>query len=290
MVQGTRSLGVGDVLDVSDSGQAKSNDFDSFNVHTSHDHPPLARHRQTLTWRQRFHKTAKRMFQHRYLMQYFDKDTLYKTKASRSVRSDELFLDLVIVGGLAALGHELRENFEEWKDIEKFILLFYALYSSWRSVVFLWNLWDVKGDVVDKLSIYLTFLFLMGVTLGANNAFDDGVRPFVSVCAFLATAVPGIANVYWALREPLLKNNANIVNPAALSFSLNVISVLPYLAAAFVPSEQATRILFWIPLGVQAVLLHSANQAFRVLHRNRPGYTRVALAIEHIVELSLIHI
>ncbi|PXF41093.1 hypothetical protein BWQ96_09197 [Gracilariopsis chorda] len=202
--------------------------------------PPPLRSRDALTRRNLGRKVLAALFERRHLQQYYASEVLYRTAQRRTVAPDELFLDLVLVGGIAALGHELRENFHSWKDVEKFFLLFAAIYSSWRTVILLWNLWGIKKDLFEKLVIYAVFTCLIGIALGAHGAFQDGIRPI------------------------------------AIS--------LPYLAAAFVRSERATRILYWIPLGLQFVAIFFTGSVYRFLHRNRPGSTRLAVAIELMVE------
>lgn len=234
--------------------------------------------------RNHMHRLRRRLFAERHLMQYFHNDTLYRTEGNRKVGPDELFLDLVIVGGVAALGHELRENFSGWLDVEKFFLLFHALYSSWRAVIFLWNLFDLRSDLTDKFGIYLTFFSLTGIALGAHGAFDDGIRPYVAGCAFAATAVPSTSMLWWAVKEPLLKNPANIVNQVILASTVSLVSVIPYFAAAFVSTSRATRILFWVPYFIQTISIFITGSFYRWVHRKRPGHTRLAIAIELFVE------
>ena len=97
-------------------------------VHISHEDehameavpaPPVSR-KDKLAMKERVHRLGRRLFASRHLMQYFHDDVLYRTEGNRSIGPDELFLDLVIVGGIAALGHELRETFNGWDDVEKF--------------------------------------------------------------------------------------------------------------------------------------------------------------------------
>lgn len=217
-------------------------------------------------------------------MQYFDSDVLYRSAESRKVGPDELFLDLVIVGGVAALGHELRESFKGWPDIEKFFLLFTALYSSWRSIVLLWNLFDVKKDLIDKFGIYSVFLSLTGIALGAHGAFEDGIREYVAAFSFTATAIPSATMFFWSFREKLLRNPKNITNQLSFMALVNILCVVPYLAAAFVSSSRAARALYWTSYGLQTVSIFFTGSFYRFLHRNRPGYTRLAIAIELFVE------
>lgn len=232
----------------------------------------------------RWKRLYERCVRPRHLMQYFYNETLYRTVGVRKVTTEELFLDLVIVAAIAALGHELRESEINWRSLEKFLLLFGAVVASWRQVVMLWNLWGIHEDVLEKIGIYILFMALTGIALGAHSAFDDLARPYVAVSAFIASALPAIGVVRWASQERLLKNPANRVNEPILLGVVDFISVLPYLAAAFVKSDRATRILYWVSLGLQYGIPIGAYQSFRFLHRNVKGYTRLALNIELFVE------
>lgn len=245
--------------------------------------PPISRN-DKLAWKGRTLRLKRRLFAKRHLMQYFHDEVLYRTEGNRKVGADELFLDLVIVGSIAALGHELRETFKGWEDIEKFFLLFTAMYSSWRTVVLLWNLFDLRSDLTDKFGIYTVFFSLTGIALGAHGAFDNGIRPYVAVCSFTATAIPAVTILVWSAKEPLLRNPANLVNQLVLTSAVSLLSVIPYLAAAFVDSERTSRILFWIPYAFQTVSIFFTGPFYRWLHRNRAGHTRLAIAIELFVE------
>ncbi|KAI0564344.1 Low temperature requirement A protein [Gracilaria domingensis] len=251
--------------------------------HHSDAAPPPLRERDRKETRNLKNKAFRTLFDKRHLQQYFYAETLYRSPHTRTVRPDELFFDLVLVGGIAALGHELRENFSSWKDVEKFFLLFSAIYSSWRVIIMMWNFWDIKNDLFEKISIYAVFFCLIGIALGAHGAFQDGIRPYVAICSFLATAIPSAVSYYWASKEPLLRNPHNRFNQLKAVSAVGIISVLPYFAAAFVGSERATRILYWIPLVAQFFSVHLTGSLYRALHRNRPA-TRLAVNIELMVE------
>lgn len=231
-------------------------------------------------WRRLWH----RLFRERHLMQYFYNDTLYRTVGIRKVSKEELFLDLVIVAAIAAIGHELRESEITWSAIEKFWLLFTAVYSSWSQTVLLWNLWGIQQDLVEKTGIYATFLALTGIALGAHSAFDDLARPYVAVSAFIASAIPATGGVIWSFKERLLKNPANRVNQLVLSDLFIFISILPYLVAAFVRSSEATRALYWVAFGLHVISLLVPYRLYQYIHRNIPEHTRIAINIELMVE------
>lgn len=233
---------------------------------------------------ERWRRLVRRCYRPRHLMQYFYNETLYRTVGLRKVTTEELFLDLVIVAAIAALGHELRESPITWRTVEKFLLLFAAVYSSWRQVVLLWNLWGISQDLVEKAGIYVTFMALTGIALGAHNAFDNLARPYVAASAFLASAVPISGMMVLASRERLLKNPKNRINQVLLNSSMSFIGILPYFAAAFVRSDTATRVLYWIACGFQFLLALAPFWVFHWLHRNVSNFTRTALNIELFVE------
>lgn len=233
---------------------------------------------------QRWRRLWQRLFHERHLMQYFYQSTLYRTVGIRKVSTEELFFDLVIVAAIAALGHELRASEITWSSVEKFILLFSAVYNSWRHVVILWNLWGIQQDLLEKLGIYITFFAITGIVLGAHNAFDDLARPYVAVSAFVAAAIPGIGGLRWSFKERLLKNPANRVNELLLNDLFTVISIVPYLIAACVKSSRTTRILYWVAFGLQSAGIMTPYQIYRYLHRHIPDFTRMAVNIELMVE------
>lgn len=228
-------------------------------------------------------RLRRRLVRKRQLQQHFVGDTLYRTAGMRTVSQDELFLDLIIVAAVAGIGHELRETFTGWPELEKFLLLFGAVYSSWRALVIYWNLWGVSGDMGDKFVVYLTFTLLTAIGAGAHAAFT-AARPYVAVASFFATAIPLAFNIVFAMKEPLLNAKNNVINQSAFFSGCQMVSTVPYLAAAFVPSARAARILFWIPPFAQVVTTFVAVKAFRYLHRDVENYTRFAVNIELMAE------
>lgn len=254
---------------------------------------PHITHRDKCSKRDRMIRLRRRCFHDRHIHQYWHKDILFRTEGNRSITPDELFLDLVIVGGLAALGHELRETFDGWKQIEIFFLLFGAIYTSWRNLVLLWNIWGVNSDFIDKLGIYLVFTSLTFIALGSHGPFSSGALPYIATASFVASATPCLSNLAFALREPLLKDGGGkSIFVQCFAF---FISSLPYLAAAFVTigrpnleNDIVARVLFWIALGLNALIAHSVGYYTRaiIMHFQKPDVvvTRLAIAIELMVE------
>lgn len=243
--------------------------------------PPISR-KDKLASRERVRRLRQKFFAPRHLMQYFRNNTLYRTPENRSIGPDELFLDLVIVGGIAALGHELRESFDGWKDVEKFCLLFGAIYSSWRSIVFFWNVWGVSSDLLDKAGIYVVFTSLIAIALGAHGAFKDGLRPYVAIASFMASFIPQVSMLILSIREPLLHNNI-LYNQMSINALIAILQVSPYFAAAFVSSSTTTRMLYWFPLAFQFFSTYITFVIARTILVKEYNIT-TALAIELIVE------
>lgn len=231
----------------------------------------------------RYTRLRKRVVRPRHIQQHIIGDTLYRTAGRRSVSKDELFLDLIIVACIAAIGHELRDSFAGWEELEKFLLLFGAVYSSWHAQVLYWNMWGVTGDLLDKAIVYLIFTLLTAIGIGAGAAFTVA-RPYVGTAAFLATAIPLIITALFATREPLLNHAANIVNQTLFASFFQILATVPYLVAAFVPSTRTARILFWIPPVAQPVVLWFSVQLFALMHRKREGHSKVAVNIELFAE------
>lgn len=244
--------------------------------------PPRDR-KDPLALHERISRLRRKCFHERHIHQYWQGETLYRTEGSRKIGPDELFLDLVIVGAIAAFGHELREYFDGWPSVEKFILLFAAIYSSWRGVVFLWNLWGVASDLIDKIGIYSVFTCLTFIALGAHGAFDDGPRPYVAAAAFLALVSPLITSVYWGMTEPLLRPSKGL-SQTSIYGAVNFCAALPYFAAAFVKSEQVTRILYWVGLVSNLITLFVTSLAYRFFVRDYGKTARYAISIELLVE------
>lgn len=85
------------------------------------------------------------LWHRRWLRQYFSEEGVLVREHHRRPSNEELFLDLILVAALASLSHELRHNFDGWSSVENFILLFGALYSSWRTIMSLWNSFGTRG-------------------------------------------------------------------------------------------------------------------------------------------------
>lgn len=229
-------------------------------------------------------KTLQGLFRRRSLQQFFYNDVLFRHKQSRTVSREELFLDLVLVAAIATLGHHLREEPLSWKLVENFVLMFAVIYGAWRHIVLLWNYWGVNEDMLDKIGIYFTFVFIFGISLGAYDPFNPTVRMFVAISSFLASFIPLLENFIWARKDKLLKIPSNRTNTVTVGCILSSISLLPLLAAAFVSSERTSKNLFWASIAMQMLATVLPSYIVRFLHRRNSRYSRPAINIEHTAE------
>lgn len=167
--------------------------------------------------------------------------------------------------------------------MEKFLLLFGAVYSVWRALAFYWNLWESNQDLYDKIFVYGVFTMLTGIGVGAHGAFSTCL-PWVAGASFLGNVVPWGLSAYYSKKERLLMSKDNVINNGLLISAVQIICALPYFAACFVRSKRAARILFWFPPILQMFSSLMTMKIFRYLHRNHPNRTNFAVNIELFVE------
>lgn len=241
------------------------------------------RHGKHLPYRSRVRYFRRSLFRKRKLMQYFYNDVLFRSKERRQLTREELFLDLVLVASIAALGHHLRAHVT-WHSMQTFILLFTAIYSAWRETVLLWNFWGLREDLPAKCSTYLVFVCISGISVAGLDPFSDNLRRYVSLCAFFATFIPVAGHVIWSSMEPLLKVEGNRVNMMWLSAIFTIVGIIPYFIAAFVTSGGTAKALFFAALILQPIGMFSQVSIYHLLHRKVDAHSRVALSINHIVE------
>lgn len=234
---------------------------------------------------ERLKRLRKKLFKERHIHQYFQGTTLYRSAATRTIGSDELFLDLIIVGGIAALGHELRESFQGWFQVETFLLLFVSLMNSWRQIVLLWNMWGLASDLTDKFGIYTVFTCLCFIALGSEAAFTDYVRIYVGVASFLAVFIPAFSSAYWGKHEPLLKQQTGgCMNQLSFYLVVSTVSNIPYLIAALSRSEQFCRSMYWLGAFCNTVGVLLTFRLYDWFFKDYPRRFRVAVNIEVFVE------
>lgn len=235
------------------------------------------------TQRGRFQRFRYSLFKRRQLMQYFYRNVLFRGRNKRHLSREELFLDLVLVASIASLGHHLRDDVS-WLNIQICLLLYMAIHSAFRQLIFTWNLWGAKDDLIEKFVVYTSFVCITGIALGALDPFSDRLRPFVAISAFLATFIPLSVNVVWASREPLLKVHGNRVNQVYLSIAFSFLAIIPYFVAAFVSSSYVARLLFWVALILHPLGVVPPLAIYHFLHRNVEEHSRFAFDIGHFVE------
>lgn len=240
-------------------------------------------HGRHYSYRLRLRYFRRSLFRKRKLMQYFYNDVLFRSKERRQLTREELFLDLVLVASIAALGHHLRVSVT-WHSLQIFILLFSAIYSAWRTTVLLWNFWGLREDLSAKCCTYSVFVCISGISIAGVDPFSEKLRPYVSLCAFLATLIPVAGHVIWSSMEPLLKVEGNRVNMVWLSALFTFFGIVPYLIAAFFESEVIAKALFFISMVLQPIGMLSEIAIYHYLHRDVEVHSRVALSINHIVE------
>eukprot|EP00172_Hildenbrandia_rubra_P000567 Plantae.Rhodophyta-Hildenbrandia_rubra.ctg13016.p1 GENE.Plantae.Rhodophyta-Hildenbrandia_rubra.ctg13016~~Plantae.Rhodophyta-Hildenbrandia_rubra.ctg13016.p1 ORF type:complete len:753 (+),score=123.31 Plantae.Rhodophyta-Hildenbrandia_rubra.ctg13016:4625-6883(+) len=234
----------------------------------------------------KYQMLTKRLMRPRWLRQYFLDGQLVRELKPRKVMPEELFLDLIIVANVAVLGHELRESNLGWEDVEKFILLFGVIWSSWRNFAFLWNLFSSHSDIFEKLFVCLEMFSLCGVGISAHAIFSEAKNYgfALSTCSLL---IPAIAHILFSVREPIMKQSNNIMNVGVFSGLVNVACALIYLIAIPIPTK-GNRIALvsvgWIGFVCNVFGQPLANMVYRHLHRNRTSALHVAVNIETIVE------
>ncbi|RUP48010.1 bacterial low temperature requirement A protein-domain-containing protein [Jimgerdemannia flammicorona] len=95
--------------------------------------------------------------------QYFKGDTLHRGAEERRTSYTELFWDLIFVGAIGLMGHELVHKPDGF-HLEQFVLTFIPLYKVWNDVHFYLNVW-ASEDLVQK------FFILWGVVVSTFNQF-----------------------------------------------------------------------------------------------------------------------
>lgn len=251
--------------------------------HRRHNHHHHHHLHKNLSFQDRFRHFRRSLFRKRKLMQYFYNDVLFRSKERRQLSREELFLDLVLVAAIAALGHQLRVSIT-WSSLQTFVLLFAAIYSAWREIVLLWNLWALKDDLIAKIIVYCVFVCITGISVAALNPFSERHRMFVSLSAFFATLVPLLGHAIWSSLEPLLRIEGNRVNHMWLAIFFTFLGILPYLIAAFIQTELTAKLLFFAAMILQPLGMVAGTAVYHFLHRKVDTHSRLALSIDHIAE------
>jgi low temperature requirement protein LtrA len=110
--------------------------------------------------------------------QYFHKGLLWRSKESGKVASFELFIDLLYVGIIGLLGDTASENATA-PSLLHFTITYVMGWRMWADIATLIN-WFETGDIVQRLSILLYLVCLLGFTVNIANAFESTYTPMVA--------------------------------------------------------------------------------------------------------------
>ncbi|KAG0649315.1 hypothetical protein D0Z07_4599 [Hyphodiscus hymeniophilus] len=136
--------------------------------------------------------------------QYFHKGLLWRSKKSGEVASFELFVDLLYVGVIAAIGDSASER-ATIASLLHYILTYTMSARMWADITNM-NNWFETGDVIQRVCIMFILLCILGFTTNVANAFESSYTAMVAFylgerllqgCYFLWTAalVPTIRGV-----------------------------------------------------------------------------------------------
>lgn len=112
------------------------------------------------------------------LRQYFHKGLLWRSGSSGEVASFELFVDLVYVGVIAALGDTAAEHPDGLSLLHYAITFFMAL-KIWTDMTN-WVDWFEIDDVAQRISVVFYLITLLGFTVNIQYGFDGTYPAMVS--------------------------------------------------------------------------------------------------------------
>lgn len=110
--------------------------------------------------------------------QYFHKGLLWRSKESGEVASFELFVDLLYVGVIAAIGDTASEDATS-QALLHYIITYIMSCRMWADLTNMTN-WFEMGDVVQRLLILIFLLCLLGFTVNIAYAFDSSYTAMVA--------------------------------------------------------------------------------------------------------------
>ncbi|KAL2061019.1 hypothetical protein VTL71DRAFT_9071 [Oculimacula yallundae] len=110
--------------------------------------------------------------------QYFHKGLLWRSKASGQVASFELFIDLLYVGVIEAIGHTASEHATA-SALLHYLITYTMSAKMWMDITNQTN-WFETGDIMQRLSILFFLLCLLGFTVNIANAFDTSYTAMVA--------------------------------------------------------------------------------------------------------------
>lgn len=110
--------------------------------------------------------------------QYFHKGLLWRSRESGEVASFELFVDLLYVGVIGAIGDAASERTTSASLLH--YLITYTMSSRiWADITNM-NNWFETGDVVQRLCIMLILLLILGFTVNVANGFESSYTAMVA--------------------------------------------------------------------------------------------------------------
>jgi low temperature requirement protein LtrA len=110
--------------------------------------------------------------------QYFHKGLLWRSKKSGEVASFELFIDLLYVGVIGAIGDTASESATS-ASLLHYLITYTMSARMWADITNMTN-WFETGDVIQRLCILVFLLCLLGYTTNVANAFDSSYTALVS--------------------------------------------------------------------------------------------------------------
>jgi low temperature requirement protein LtrA len=110
--------------------------------------------------------------------QYFHKGLLWRSKKSGEVAYFELFVDLLYVGVIATIGDTASESTTS-AALLHYLITYTMSARMWADVTNMMN-WFETGDVMQRLTIMLVLLCILGFTTNVANAFDSSYNAMVA--------------------------------------------------------------------------------------------------------------
>ncbi|KAE8452640.1 hypothetical protein EG329_013899 [Mollisiaceae sp. DMI_Dod_QoI] len=110
--------------------------------------------------------------------QYFHKGLLWRSKESGEVASFELFVDLLYVGVIAAIGDTASES-ATGASLLHYLITYTMSARMWADLTNMTN-WFETGDVIQRLFILLLLLCILGFTTNIAYAFESSYTAMVA--------------------------------------------------------------------------------------------------------------
>ena len=172
------------------------------------------------------------------MRQYFHKGLLWRSKDSGEVAAFELFIDLLYVGVIGAIGDTAIQNTTA-VSLLHYVITYLMSWRMWADITMLVNMFETE-DVVQRLSILLFLLCLVGFTVNIGNAFESsytamvafylGERMFQGVYFFwVAAQVPTVRGVMIFQSSLILVTTTIWVASVQVSYPRQLFLIFPAL-------------------------------------------------------------